>query len=149
MESLINVKFKRLNPHALTPTYAHAGDAGADLYSIDYGVLEPRERRLVCTGIAIEIPPGYVGLVHPRSGLAAKLGISIVNAPGTIDSNYRGEIKVNLINLNSTPYSYCVGDRIAQIVFQKYSTALFTEVDDLDITLRGINGHGSTGGFNG
>jgi len=132
------------------PTYANEGDAGADLYSIDYGVLQARERRLISTGISIEIPKGYVGFIHPRSGLAAKLGISIVNAPGTIDSGYRGEIKVNIINHNTLPYSYCIGDRIAQIVFQQYEQAEFEEIEeDLEESIRGVNGHGSTGGFDG
>lgn len=149
MESFINVKFKKLDPSAITPTYAHPGDAGADLYSIESFVLAGGAKHLTATGIAIEMPPGYVGLVHPRSGLAHKYGISIVNTPGTVDSTYRGEIKVNLINLTTSAVKIAKGDRIAQIVFQKYSTALFTEVDELDITLRGINGFGSTGGFNG
>jgi len=131
------------------PTYAKQGDAGADLYSIEYGILEPGERRLIGTGIAVEIPEGYVGLIHPRSGLASKLGISIVNAPGTIDSGYRGEIKVNLINTNTQPYSFCIGDRIAQLVIQEVIRADFEEVDELNDSVRGSNGHGSTGVNNG
>lgn len=139
------VKIKKLHPSAAIPTYATAGDAGADLYSIDYGVLNPGERMMVRTGIAIEIPPGFVGLVHPRSGLAAKLGITIVNAPGTIDSGYRGEIIVNLLNTGATPYSLCIGDRIAQIIFQEVFQADFEEVEQLVASARGVNGHGSTG----
>lgn len=127
------------------PTYAKQGDAGADLYSIDWGVLEPGERRLIRTGIAVEIPEGFVGLIHPRSGLAAKLGISIVNAPGTIDAGYRGEILVNLINTNTLPYSFCIGDRIAQIVFQEFFQADFEEIDELSDSVRGVQGLGSTG----
>lgn len=145
----IPVNIKLTHPQAKIPTYTHPGDAGADIYSVDSGILEPYERKLISTGVCIAIPEGYVGLIHPRSGLAAKLGITIVNAPGTIDSNYRGEIKVNLLNTNSTPYSYCVGDRIAQIVFQQYEEAIFSQVDELDDTIRGINGLGSSGGFNG
>lgn len=141
------VKIKLLHPDAKVPTYSKYGDAGADLYSIAWGVLPPGERALIRTGIAIQIPFGWVGLVHPRSGLAAKLGISIVNAPGTIDAGYRGEILVNLINTNVTPYSYCIGDRVAQIVFQEIAFANFEEVEELDDSIRGINGIGSTGGY--
>jgi dUTP pyrophosphatase len=144
----INVKIKLLHPDAKVPTYSKYGDAGADLYSIDWGVLQPGERVLIHTGISMQIPFGWVGLVHPRSGLASKLGISIVNAPGTVDAGYRGEIMVNLINTNVTPYSYCIGDRIAQIVFQEFSYAEFEEVDELDDSIRGLDGFGSTGGFN-
>jgi dUTP pyrophosphatase len=139
------IKFKKLHPSAAVPVYSKPGDAGADLFSIDWGILEPGERRLIRTGIAIEIPEGYVGLVHPRSGLAAKLGISIVNAPGTIDSGYRGEILVNLINTNTTPYSFCIGDRIAQIVFQEVYQAYFEKVEELSESDRGVSGIGSTG----
>jgi dUTP pyrophosphatase len=151
------MRFIRMNPLAQVPTYANSGDAGADLYSVDHGVLEPGERRLIDTGIAIEIPNGYAGFVHPRSGLAYKLGITVVNAPGTIDAGYHGNIKVNLLNTGVQPYSYCVGDRIAQIVFQKIEYAAFTELcftEDREkafdsFSARGVNGHGSTGGFNG
>jgi dUTP pyrophosphatase len=145
----LGVKIKLLSPLAKVPTYAQEGDAGADLYSIDWGILEPKERRLLNTGIAIEIPLGYVGLIHPRSGLAAKLGVTTVNGPGTIDAGYRGEIRVNLINTSSQPYSFCVGDRIAQIVFQQVERAEFEEVEELSDSVRGLAGHGSTGGFNG
>lgn len=141
----VPVRFKKFHPSAAMPTYAKEGDAGADLYSIDWGVLEPGERRLVRTGIAVEIPLGFVGLVHPRSGLASKLGISIVNAPGTIDSGYRGEILVNLINTSSQQFSFCIGDRIAQIVFQEVFQAEFEEVDELSDSVRGLDGHGSSG----
>lgn len=147
MLSLIDIKVKKLSSHAIIPTYAHPDDAGADLYSIENFVLVGGARHLTGTGVAIEIPQGYVGLVHPRSGLAHKHGISIVNAPGTIDSTYRGEIKVNLINLTPSPVRISAGDRIAQIVFQKYSTALFVEVEEIESTERGENGHGSSGGL--
>jgi dUTP pyrophosphatase len=139
------VKIKLLDPSAKVPVYSKQGDAGADLFSIDWGILEPGERRLVRTGVALEIPPGFVGLVHPRSGLASKLGITVLNAPGTVDSGYRGEIKVNLHNTNTQPYSFCIGDRIAQIVFQEYLEAHFEEVEELNASVRGINGIGSTG----
>lgn len=141
----LQVRIKLLDPVAKIPTYATDGDAGADLYSIDHGILEPGERRLIRTGIALDIPAGFVGLIHPRSGLAAKMGISIVNAPGTIDSGYRGEIKVNLINTSPLSYSFCIGDRIAQILFQEVYQADFDEVEELDDSARGANGHGSTG----
>lgn len=139
------VKVKLVEQYAKTPTYATVGDAGADLYSVEHGILEPGERRLVSTGIALEIPPGFAGFVHPRSGLAHNLGISIVNAPGTIDSGYRGIIKVNLINTSSLSYSFCIGDRIAQIVFQEVYQAEFAEVEELIESNRGAGGHGSTG----
>lgn len=139
------VKIKLLNPLAKVPTYASVGDAGADLYSTEYGILEPGERKLIATGVSLEIPPGFVGLIHPRSGLAAKLGVTVLNSPGTIDSGYRGEIKINLRNTNVTPYSYCIGDRIAQIVFQEVFQADFLEVEEFTESARGINGHGSTG----
>ena len=130
------------------PSYAHPGDAGADLHAAEDVVLEPGERRLVGTGIAVALPEGYVGLVHPRSGLAFRHGLSIVNAPGTIDAGYRGEIKICLINLDpEAPISIARGDRIAQLVVQRFETAEFVEVADLDDTQRGAGGYGSTGGF--
>lgn len=149
MRDFVNIPVIKFSENAKLPTYADPYDAGADLYSVEYGVLEPGERRLIDTGIGFEIPHGYVGLIHPRSGLAHKFGVTIVNAPGTIDSGYRGAVKVNLYNSSSMPYSYCLEDRIAQIVFQKYSTAQFTEVSNLSESTRGAAGHGSTGGFNG
>ncbi len=155
IEGLINylpIKVKLLVPNAKVPTYSKPGDAGADLYSVDWGVLEPGEHRLISTGIALEIPYGWAGFVHPRSGLAAKLGITVLNTPGTIDAGYRGEIKVNLKNTNTQPYSFCIGDRIAQIVFQQVYQADFEVldlVDELSESERATYGHGSTGGFNG
>ena len=142
------IKIKRLHDLAKIPTYSKYGDAGADIYSIDYGVLEPGEQRLISTGIAIEIPYGWVGLIHPRSGLAAKLGVTVLNSPGTIDAGFRGEIRINLHNTNVTPYSFCIHDRIAQIIFQEVGIADFEEVDELSNSVRGLGGHGSTGGFN-
>lgn len=130
------------------PTYALDGDAGADLRAVQDLVLAPGERCLVGTGVAIAIPTGHVGLVTPRSGLAARSGLSIVNAPGVIDSGYRGEIKVCLINLDSTAeIRISAGDRIAQLLIMPFVTAEFTPVDDLDETSRGAGGYGSTGGF--
>ena len=142
------IKIKRLHHLAKIPTYSKYGDAGADIYSIEYGVLEPGEQRLISTGIAIEIPYGWVGLIHPRSGLAAKLGVTVLNSPGTIDAGFRGEIKINLHNTNVTPYSFSIHDRIAQIIFQEVGIADFEEVDELSESVRGLGGHGSTGGFN-
>lgn len=130
------------------PTYARPGDAGADLRSTEHVLLTPGERRLVGTGVAVAIPEGFVGLITPRSGLAAKAGLSIVNAPGVIDSGYRGELRVCLINLDpSQPIELHPGDRIAQLVIVAHVTATFTPVESLDATVRGTGGYGSTGGF--
>ena len=145
MESL-DIPITLLNPNATVPTYAHYNDAGADLYSVEDVVLQPGERALVPTGIAIAIPDGYVGLVHPRSGLAVKHGIGMVNAPGTIDAGYRGELKVLLINLDShEAVTLPAGTRIAQLVLQQVITGKFNVVDNLDETQRGSGGFGSTG----
>ncbi|RYE79549.1 MAG: dUTP diphosphatase [Myxococcales bacterium] len=142
------VRVQRLDADIELPTYAHPGDAGADLRTTIDVTLAPFERQLVPTGIAIALAPGTVGLVHPRSGLAARHGLSVVNAPGTIDEGYRGEIKVCLINLDAHETVHLKrGDRIAQLVIQRYETADFVEVDSLDETARGTGGYGSTGGF--
>lgn len=138
---------QRLDPDLPLPAYAHPGDAGADLVTTVDVHLGPGERALVPTGIAIALPAGYAGFVHPRSGLAAKYGVSIVNAPGTIDAGYRGEIKVILVNLDrSEPVAFRRGDRIAQLVVQRVEHASFTEVSALPDSVRGDGGHGSTGG---
>lgn len=145
---MLEIPIVRLDPELPLPAYAHPGDAGADLHTRVDLVLAPGERRLVPTGVALALPEGYVGLVHPRSGLAHRAGLSIVNAPGTIDAGYRGEIQVCLVNLDrSTPIELRRGDRIAQLVVQRHETARFTEVDTLDDTARGAGGYGSTGGF--
>lgn len=144
--ALVRVQIRRLDPDLPLPTYAHDGDAGADLHARVDVRLEPGERLLVPTGVAIAVPVGYVGLVHPRSGLAHRLGVSILNAPGTIDAGYRGEILVNLVNLDPTAtVTLRRGDRIAQLLLQRVDTADFVEVDDLVPTARGTGGHGSTG----
>ncbi len=144
----VPVPIVRLDPGLPLPSYSHPGDAGADLRTTVDVDLEPFQRLLVPTGIALALPPGYVGLVHPRSGLAAKHGLSIVNAPGTIDAGYRGEIKVCLVNLDpETPIRLQRGDRIAQLVIQRHESAVFLEVDDLSASERGTGGYGSTGGF--
>ncbi len=127
------------------PRHAHAGDAGADLYAREPVTLAPGERRLVPTGVAVAIPPGYVGLVAPRSGLAVRAGLSIVNTPGIVDSGYRGELSVLLINHGDQPVTIDRGDRIAQLVVMAVSTVEFEEVDELDDTTRGGGGFGSTG----
>lgn len=146
MMTPVNIHIKLLDPELPAPAYAKPGDAGADLRSrIDFE-LEPGERALVPTGVAIALPEGYVGLVHPRSGLATKNGITIVNAPGTVDSGYRGELMVTLLNTDKTKSFHVQrGDRIAQLVIQKYEHATFTVVDELEQTERGSSGFGSSG----
>ncbi len=130
------------------PAYATDGDAGADLRTAVDLVLAPGERALVPTGVSMALPPGYVGLVHPRSGLAARHGLTIVNAPGTVDAGYRGEIKVCLLNTDRhDPVRLSRGDRIAQLVIQRVERAAFAVVDRLPDSARGTGGFGSTGGF--
>lgn len=142
----IDVPVTLLDPDMPLPRYAHPGDAGADLCSAEDIVLQPGERRLVSTGIAVAIPEGWVGLVHPRSGLAVRHGVSMVNTPGTIDAGYRGELKVLLINTDRTePVRFSRGDRIAQLVFQEVAQAQFRPVESLPDTPRGSGGFGSTG----
>jgi len=144
----VEVLLLQLDPGLESPSYAHPGDAGADLRSSESFELRPGERRLVGTGVAISLPAGYAAFVHPRSGLAARYGITIVNAPGTIDSGYRGEIKVCLINTDGTqPVNIARGDRIAQLVIQPINTAVFVPVAALPSSVRGIGGYGSTGGI--
>ena len=144
----VAVPVQLLHQDAVPPSYAQHGDAGADLTSVAELTLAPGERALVPTGIALALPHGWVGLVHPRSGLAARHGISVVNAPGTVDSGYRGEIMVNLINLDpDESFTVRVGDRIAQLVLQEVGEGEFLPVDSLPSSPRGETGHGSTGGF--
>jgi dUTP pyrophosphatase len=143
----VDVPVRLLDPELPPPTYAHAGDAGADLVAAEEVRLAPGERKLVRTGVAIALPDGYVGLVHPRSGLAARLGVTVLNAPGTVDAGYRGEILVNLINHDRvTPVVINRGDRIAQLIVQRVERAEFPVVEQLPETVRGTGGHGSTGG---
>jgi dUTP pyrophosphatase len=128
------------------PAYAHPGDAGADLVAAETVTLQPGERALVATGTAIALPEGYVAFVVPRSGLATKHGITIVNTPGTVDAGYRGELKVILLNTDRTePYTVAAGDRIAQVVVMPVSRARFIPVDRLPGSHRGEGGFGSTG----
>ncbi|WP_298176108.1 dUTP diphosphatase [Saccharomonospora sp.] len=145
--SSVQVLISRLDPEVAVPSYARPGDAGADLVTTSDVRLAPGERTVVGTGVAIALPDGYAGFVHPRSGLAARAGLSVVNAPGTIDSGYRGEIRVCLVNLDpAEPIVLRRGDRIAQLVVQKVEHAEFVEVERLDETVRGAGGYGSTGG---
>jgi dUTP pyrophosphatase len=137
-----------LDPDLPAPSYAHPGDAGADLVTAVDARLEPGERAVLPTGIAIALPDGYAAFVHPRSGLAARHGVSLVNAPGTVDSGYRGEIQVVLINTDRSETLHLRrGDRIAQLVIQKVERAEFTEVAELPDSVRDIGGFGSTGGW--
>lgn len=141
------MRIKLLHEYAVEPSYAKLGDAGADLYSIEDCIIHARGQRLVRTGIALEIPEGFFGLVRPRSGLATKHGIGI-NSSGVIDSGYRGELAVTLINHTDKNYRVQVHDRIAQIVFIPIFTPTFEVVDKLSETERGEGGFGSTGGWN-
>lgn len=130
------------------PSYAHPGDAGADLRAREDVLLEPGERRLVPTGVSIALPEGFVALIHPRSGLATRHGLTVVNAPGTVDAGYRGEIAVTLLNTDKRQaIELKRGDRIAQMVIQRVEYARFLPVEELGGSVRGGGGFGSTGGF--
>ena len=145
---MVEVLIRRIDATVAVPAYAHPGDAGADLVTTVDVRLEPGQRAIVPTGVSIALPHGYVALVHPRSGLAAASGLSIVNAPGTVDAGYRGEIKVLLVNLDpAEAVTLRRGDRIAQLVIQRVEQARFVEVDTLPGSGRGDGGYGSTGGF--
>lgn len=141
----VKIRFKKLDENAKTPVRKHADDAGADLASIEDIILKAGERRLVHTGIAVELPYGSLGYVVPRSGLAAKHGITIVNAPGLVDSGYRGELMVCLLNTSDEDFPIHVGDRIAQFVVQEHLLTVFEEADELNESSRGVGGWGSTG----
>jgi dUTP pyrophosphatase len=142
----MNLRIARLDERARLPTRAHDGDAGLDLYALEDAVLAPGERASVPTGIAVEIPAGQAGLVLPRSGLAARHGISVVNAPGLIDSGYRGEIRVLLLNTDrEQPFELAAGDRIAQLVLVRVELPTPVEVDSLTDSERGGGGFGSSG----
>ena len=141
-----DVLIKRLDPGMALPSYSHPGDAGADLATAEDVELGPGERVLVRTGLAIALPAGYAAFVHPRSGLAAKYGVTLVNAPGTVDAGYRGEIKVTLLNTDKYhAVRFNRGDRIAQLVIQRVERALFHEAEVLPGSSRGEGGFGSTG----
>jgi dUTP pyrophosphatase len=141
----VPLRIRRLNPSVTVPAYAHPGDAGLDICSAEDVDLEPGQRALVSTGFAMALPEGYAAFVQPRSGLAARSGISIVNTPGLIDCHYRGEVKVILVNLGGEPFQVRKGDRIAQMVIQRVETARVFVVEELDETARGEGGFGSTG----
>lgn len=148
LEAPVEVLFRRLHPDSELPAYAHPGDAGADLRCLEAFTLAPSERRLVGTGLALALPEGYAGFVHPRSGLAARFGVTVLNAPGTVDAGYRGEIMVCLLNTDrDRAVAFAAGDRIAQFVVTAVRRAEFVVVDELPESARGIGGHGSTGGI--
>ena len=142
---MIEIKIQRVRPHAIVPDYAHPGDAGVDLYAADKHTLQPGQRVLAPTGIAMAIPDGLEGQVRPKSGLALRHGLSIVNTPGTVDSGYRGEIGVILVNYGQEPVEIHRGQKIAQMVFAPIVRARLDVVDSLDQTVRGAGGFGSTG----
>ncbi|MCC6103198.1 MAG: dUTP diphosphatase [Atopobiaceae bacterium] len=142
----IQLPIKRLDPTVELPAYAYSGDAGLDLRSSEEMTLLPLERKLVPTGLAIAIPEGYAGFVQPRSGLSLRLGLSMANTPGLVDSHYRGELKIVAINLDSKqPIHIERGERIAQLVIQRVPVVELVEVDELDETDRGAGGFGSSG----
>lgn len=144
----LEVSFVRLDPDLPVPTYQHPGDAGLDLHAREDVTIAPGCRAIVGTGIAVGLAPGYAAFVHPRSGLAAQKGVTVLNAPGTVDAGYRGEVKVILINTDLADTAYIKrGDRIAQAVIQKVEHVELREVAELDHTARGAGRHGSTGGF--
>ncbi|WP_343073800.1 dUTP diphosphatase [Phytoactinopolyspora mesophila] len=145
-ESRVDVLIARLDQDVPMPSYAHPGDAGADLVTTEAVTIAPGERALVGTGIAIALPTGYAAFIHPRSGLGHRLGVSIVNTPGTVDAGYRGEVKVLLVNHDlREPAVFERGDRIAQLVVQRVEHATFHEVERLPGSARGDGGYGSTG----
>lgn len=142
----MSLRVRRLDPSARLPTRAHPGDAGLDLYALEPAALAPGERASLRTGIAVEIPDGYAGLVLPRSGLAARHGIALVNSPGLIDAGYRGELRVLLLNTDrAATFTVGPGDRIAQLVLVRVETPKVWEVEELALSERGAGGFGSTG----
>lgn len=141
----MTLKFKRIHPDAVLPAYAHPSDAGMDLRSVDELVVPPGKRALVHTGLVMLLPPAYEAQVRPRSGLALKAGVTVLNTPGTIDSGYRGEVGVILINLGEVPFAVRKGDKIAQLVIAPVTQPQVVETDVVDETDRGAGGFGSTG----
>ncbi len=139
------VKIKKLHPEAILPQYAHYGDSGADLFALEQRTLQPLERAAIATGLAAEVPEGFELQVRPKSGLALKSGLTVLNTPGTVDFGYRGEIKVILINLSREAYTIRHGQKIAQLVVAPVAHARFEEVEVLSETARGEGGFGSTG----
>lgn len=146
MSEQLSINITRLANDVTIPSYAYPGDAGMDLRAIEHVTLAPFERALVSTGLAVAIPEGYAGFVQPRSGLAIKQGVTVLNTPGLIDSHYRGELKVALVNLDpNNTFEVNPGDRIAQLVIQKVESVAWNVVDSLDETERGEGGFGSSG----
>lgn len=141
----MTVRFKKLRPDATLPSYAHPGDAGMDVRSVESAEIAPGARTLLHTGLVMALPPGYEAQVRPRSGLALKHGVTVLNTPGTIDAGYRGEVGVILANFGDAPFSVAKGDRIAQIVIAPVTTAEIEEAETVDETDRGGGGFGSTG----
>ena len=141
----MTLSFKRISPDAVLPSYAHPGDAGMDLRSVDDAVIPPGGRALVHTGLVVNLPPAYEAQVRPRLGLALKNGVTVLNTPGTIDAGYRGEIGVILANFGAEPFTVRKGDRIAQMVIAPVTFAEIVETDSIDETDRGAGGFGSTG----
>ena len=141
----MKLKVKKLNPEARIPSYAHQGDSGMDLYSVEEATIEPGERKIVGTGLQISLPKGFEAQIRPKSGLAANFGVTVLNTPGTIDSCYRGEVKVILANLGKEAYKVEKGKKIAQMVIARVEEAEIEEVEELDKTTRNRGGFGSTG----
>ena len=141
----MTVRFKKVHPDAVLPAYAHPGDAGMDVRSVEALEIAPGSRALVRTGLVMALPPGYEAQVRPRSGLALKHGVTVLNTPGTIDAGYRGEVGVILANFGDAPFAVARGDRIAQIVVAPVTAAEIAETDAVDETDRGGGGFGSTG----
>ena len=141
----MKLRFKKLHPDAIMPEYAHKADAGADLYSLYRDIVQGRSWNKIATGIAVEIPEGYAGFVQPRSGLAIKYGLTVLNAPGLIDSHYRGDVSVIVMNHSVSPYTIEKHEKIAQLVIQKVENVEWIESEELSETTRGEGGFGSTG----
>jgi len=140
----VEIKFQKLHPDAQIPSYAHVGDAGADVYSVAEVTLQPSDRAAIPTGLAVDIPLGYEIQVRPKSGLALKHGITVLNSPGTVDAGYRGEIQVIVINLGKEVYTFAKGQKIAQLVLKPVIQAQYIE-GELGTSDRGVGGFGSTG----
>jgi dUTP pyrophosphatase len=141
----MEIEILKLNEAAIIPSYSHSGDAGLDLFAVEAQTILPGETKLINTGIAIALPPGTEAQIRPRSGLALKHSITVLNSPGTIDAGYRGEIGIILINLGKKPFQVLPGMKIAQMVIASFIQAKLTIVNQLDATARGIDGFGSTG----
>jgi dUTP pyrophosphatase len=141
----VKMKIKKIHPDAIIPKYAHEGDAGMDLFSVEEVIIKPRYRLAVRTGLEFEIPEGYEAQIRPRSGMALKNGITVLNTPGTVDSGYRGEIKIILVNLSSKDYFIQKGDKIAQAIINKFEKVKIEEAGELSDSTRGKAGFGSTG----